>query len=341
MKYLLILFLITSTALGQTYIFKSSSADATKELQAAVKKYRDVTISGNVKVNSSGITIPSKTTIRGGTVQLIASDKTTYRIFYIRDVSDVTIIGTKIIGDRYTATKPALAKPDGAGHAVSIVGSTRIKLDNVDTQNAWTDGIYIGVSSKQNYSKDITLINPYCRGNGRNGLSVISVDGLLIDGGNFLYNNRTKPMYGIDFEPNNNTEILKNIEARNITTSHNPGGGIQVTLTHMYGINPKEIDILLVNHTSRFDRDGFRVSAKVIKGKPISGKVTTKSPYYSKYLRNPVTTDKTDNALTVNIVSPRLQPNTGIGSRIIKNQAEILEILKKKGSIYKDLINLN
>ena len=89
------------------------------------------------------------------------------------------------------------------------------------------DGIYVGDSDpkhaccKNVLIQDVTFDNHY-----RQGLSVISADGITVENCLFKNTSGTPPAAGIDFEPNLPTEQLTNCHVRNCIFEGNQGAGV-------------------------------------------------------------------------------------------------------------------
>src|SRR5690606_5365022 len=97
-----------------------------------------------------------------------------YKVFSITNVSNVTMNGPVIKGDR--------AKHTGTsewGSGIAIYGSRNITINDAVVTDCWGDGIILGSGSTVN--KNIAINNAYSRNNRRMGFAIISVDGLLLN----------------------------------------------------------------------------------------------------------------------------------------------------------------
>lgn len=108
---------------------------------------------------------------------------------------------------------------------LSLRGVRHTTVEGLTLKDSGGDGVYLGVSatnpSAPRYSQDVTLRNLVCDRHRRNSLSVISVDGLLVEGCAFTRAIGTAPRSGIDFEPNNANERLANIVVRDCVLTGN------------------------------------------------------------------------------------------------------------------------
>jgi len=117
-------------------------------------------------------------------------------------------------------------------HAVSLLGGNHITVRDVVCNNMYYDGIYIRASTPATFSTyptNVTLDNVITDNCGRNGVSVISVNGLKVRGGVFS-NTVGDPGAGIDIEPNaSDVYGCRDIEIDGVTIRDNAGRGIVVT----------------------------------------------------------------------------------------------------------------
>ena len=164
-------------------------------------------------------------------LKVIPNGNAYYSLFYLNTVSNVKITGGKLIGDRdeHTGTTGEW------GHGIEMRGCTNITIEDLETNDFWGDGLYIGVSGQKNYCENIKLINFSADNNRRQGMSVISVDGLYGDRVSLTNTNGTSPEAGVDFEPNKSTEILRNIHFKDLHTAGNSGAGILKHLSQLSG----------------------------------------------------------------------------------------------------------
>src|SRR5690606_3731083 len=94
---------------------------------------------------------------------------------------NVTWIGN---GSVYKVNKAAYSGEHN--HAFMINGATNITIQDVKANDSGGDGFMIGgYQTPKSYSENITLLNVQADNNRRQGLSVIGVDGLKVDGAIF------------------------------------------------------------------------------------------------------------------------------------------------------------
>ncbi|WRU97860.1 glycosyl hydrolase family 28-related protein (plasmid) [Priestia filamentosa] len=166
----------------------------------------------------------------GVTLKAIPNASPNYEILHIHDVRNVRLKGkVEIIGERDQHE----GNSGEWGFGISIRGSNDIYIESPIISNCWGDGIYIGSTNKQNYSKDITILNPKMNNNRRQGISIISAINLKIVNPTVNNTNGTAPESGIDLEPNNNHEYLQNIRILNPVLNNNKGYELLIYLKNL------------------------------------------------------------------------------------------------------------
>lgn len=122
-------------------------------------------------------------------------------------------------------------------HVVNVLLSRNITIEGFTLRDSGGDGIYIGRAQLPlgitPYCQNITVRDVICDNHRRNALSVISVDGLLVEGSQFINTSGTAPNAGIDFEPNNSRERLTNIIIRDCEIRGTDSSGLMVAAMNM------------------------------------------------------------------------------------------------------------
>lgn len=170
-----------------------------------------------------GVDIESDTKFslaKAAVIKAIPNNSEYSTILRIKDASNVRVSGGVIIGERYHHN----GSGGEWGMGISIIGSRKILIDNVVVKDNWGDGFYISGSSRDVVLRSVTADN-----NRRQGVSVISVDGLVISDSSFINTNGTAPHAGIDIEPNPGDSVA-NVRIENSKILGNKGWGIQLTL---------------------------------------------------------------------------------------------------------------
>jgi hypothetical protein len=239
---------------------KNGTVDYTSYVQKAIDRFDSLVFpSFPLLINDKGLKLRSNQTLMflpGSELRLKASVKRGYSIINIEEISNVEVNGIVIRGDRYTHK----GNSGEWGMGISVIGSNNIRINKARISECWGDGIYIGQTKNTPVCRNISIKETALSKNRRDGISIISVDGLLLENIYAGYQDGTKPMCGINFEPNNPACEIKNVKVVNPKTDYNSGSGIQIQLSKLLGADVKQCDIKIVNHTD-FNSTSF--SSKV------------------------------------------------------------------------------
>ena len=146
-------------------------------------------------------------------------------LFVVDGVENVAIRGGT--GSTFRMWKEDYQGPDYEHgewrYALRLHNCTNAVVEGLRICEAGGDGI--GVSGK-----DITIRNCVCDNNHRQGISVFSVENLLIEGCVLSNTKGTAPQAGIDFEPDRNGWNMSGVVMRNCLFENNTGTGIDIYL---------------------------------------------------------------------------------------------------------------
>jgi len=178
----------------------------------------------------TSLRIKSKMTLRlsgGAILKAIPNKEVKYHIILIAGVSNVNIIGGTVQGDRATHTGTS----GEWGMGIRICNSMNVLIDGVTAKDCWGDGFEIDRGISNNILNDvmpvnITLVNCIADNNRRQGLSIISANGVIIQNCTFKNTNGADPQAGIDLEPNCATDIINNVQILNCQIFNNARSGI-------------------------------------------------------------------------------------------------------------------
>jgi hypothetical protein len=264
---------------------KDGSKDYTSYVQAAVTKNPNIVFPGfPILVNDAGITVGSNkviTFLPGSEIRLKGTSKDTYTILNLSGVSNVTLYNPVIVGDRLKH----IGTSGEHGVGLGIRGATNVTVYSPKISNCWGDGIYIGKSSGHPVCNKITIKDAYLYKNRRDGISIISVNGLVLDNLYAGYSDGTTPMSGINFEPNGTSDEIKGVVINNPRTEKNGSNGIQIGLRNMLGTVNKTSDITVVNHTDiGSPRYAFKLMCNSVSGTTakMTGLVKVVNPAWHK-----------------------------------------------------------
>ena len=141
-------------------------------------------------------------------------------------------------------------------------GEWRYALRIFHCENVLVEGLTIAESGGDGIGitgKNITIRNCVCDANHRQGISVFSAENLLIENCVLRGTSGTPPQAGIDFEPDQPHEILKNCVMRNCLLEGNVGSGYELYLNQLCATSAP-ISLTFENCRSVGDRVGAHVN---------------------------------------------------------------------------------
>jgi hypothetical protein len=157
---------------------------------------------------------------------------------YLMEFSSVTNVSLIGRGDRggilrmhKSDYQKAPYAPSEWRHALAIRGSVDIRVENMSFIHSGGDGISIGgEKGGLDHSLNVTIRRSVCDGNNRQGISVCSVENLLIEDTELKNTNGRLPKAGIDFEPDHGGQRIVNCTMRRCHIEGNAGNGILIYL---------------------------------------------------------------------------------------------------------------
>lgn len=211
----------------------------------------------------------------GAVFKAITNDKDAYSIINITQKENVKIVNCNLIGDRDTHT--GVTGEFGIG--VYILNSDNITIDGGNISKCWGDGIYLGQVASVGGSTNVTIRDVVTDDNRRQGMSVISVDGMLVENCEFSNTNGTAPAAGIDIEPNNTACLLDNITLIGVRTNNNEGDGILIDLQRFTDdpLIVNHVGITIISHKDVGSDTGLALTRCL---NPTTGVIEVKNPKY-------------------------------------------------------------
>lgn len=150
-------------------------------------------------------------------------------------------------------------------HGIAVFRCENTDIAGFRIQSTGGDGIYIG--HRERCCKNIGLKDLILENNYRQGVSVVSADGFVMENCAVFGTRGQLPKSGIDFEPNNEYEVLKNCVVRNCSFMYNKGSGIHIYLDK-FGEKTEPVDIVIENCISAYNLAALSImKAKNVKGK--------------------------------------------------------------------------
>lgn len=200
-----------------------------------------------------------------------------YRLFNLENCADINISGGQLVGD----VDDHNGETGEWGTGIHLEASQNIKIKRMQINKFWGDGVYIGGTGYENRSQNILIDDVTLDANRRQGISVINVEGLKIPKVTITNTAGTGPAAGIDFEPNNNGEVLKNIDIGDLITNNNDHAGVLIALDalfddsgkNLYNADTSQVDIRINKISSRNDLYGLALMSDQTSGYKVFGNI--------------------------------------------------------------------
>ena len=233
--------------------------DDTAAIQAAIDAVGGtggtvVVPDGTYMVDATGnrrLRLKSRMTLKlanGATLKTIPTDAKKYAVLTIGGVSDVWVLGGTLEGDR----DQHRGKAGAAGMGIRIDDDAkRITISELTAKKMWGDGFYVA------RAEDVRLCAVTADANRRQGLSIIAVEGLLVQNSIFARSHGTRPGAGIDFEPDQELQQIGNVRIENSKFLNNQGAGVLVAgagAHFQHGDDPQHIPRTIARSWSRMRR---------------------------------------------------------------------------------------
>lgn len=249
----------------------------------------------------AAITIPSDITIQMSEkthLRVQANKYKAYALFGVREVSNVTIKGGNLYGDRDNHDYTPIVNSDGSvqathewGYLIEIMGGVNVVVDGVEMSDATADGIFvgsIGFTFNNDYkpSNNITVRNCIFDSNRRNNLSITDGYNMLIENNTFLnagvdtqYSKGTDPKCAIDIEAyrqrNSSGDLVLYQIAKDITIRNNTSTG-SVVSSFLVAIGQ---DIIIENNTVEKNlgfslANGVKIRNNTVTGKDLAAAIS-------------------------------------------------------------------
>lgn len=138
------------------------------------------------------------------------------RLFNARMRENLTLVGYgATLAMRREEYLSAPYEPSGHRHALGLAGCRDVMVLGLTLRDSGGDGIYIGRGGGNRACENVLIRDVVCDANHRQGISVISAKNLWIDRCVLSNTRGTRPMAGIDLEPNRADEMLVNVRVSN------------------------------------------------------------------------------------------------------------------------------
>ena len=163
------------------------------------------------------------------TDDLIQTDPGFEALFRLEGSENVTIYANNAV---FYMNKSAYSGEHN--HIFMINGAKNVSIYDANANDSGGDGFYIsGFNTSRKHSENVKLIRCKANNNRRQGLSIISVNGLIVDDCDFGNTDGTSPMAAIDIEPEHYTDYLSDIKINNCRAKNNTGVGYIIALDRL------------------------------------------------------------------------------------------------------------
>lgn len=160
-------------------------------------------------------------------------------------------------------------------HALSLLSCADVTVEGLTFAESGGDGIYVSTFRKGGPCRNVIIRDCLCDKNYRQGVSVISADGLLIERTVMRDTAGTPPAAGIDFEPNRSCELLRDCVMRDCVCANNQGASVELYLGQL-DASSEPVGVRLENcRLTGAGRAGFRLANTALRnGNFPTGSVT-------------------------------------------------------------------
>lgn len=163
-----------------------------------------------------GIILYSNITLdfNGSTIKAETNNASNYSMITISDVENVNLINGIMVGDKNTHEYDENSTHEW-GMGITIKSAKNIVIKNLHISDMTGDGIYVSKNTENINSTNIQISNCNIYNCRRQGITIISADGVIIKENEIHDINGTNPQAAIDLESNLEEERIENIEICN------------------------------------------------------------------------------------------------------------------------------
>jgi polygalacturonase len=213
----------------------------------------------------------------GAVIKMIPTSSSLYAVLYTGSgATNINIIGGTLIGERNQHIGDsswnrgnildANGQNPGGEYGFGIwvnEASSNIYIEGVTAKEMWGDGFAVG-GAGGGVNRNINFYGVVADDNRRQGMSLMELDGGLVRDSIFSHTDGAWPNSGIDLEPYNDGEVVKNTQILNN----------QFMSNHSYGVvlsgKPGLVNSITVNNNS-FVNNGSGYWSQLLWGNPGTG----------------------------------------------------------------------
>ena len=151
---------------------------------------------------------------------------------------------------------------------VALRGSRNVTIEGLRIESSGGDGVYVDGGAKRAWCENITVRDVTCWDNHRQGISVVSVQNLLVENCSLSGTGGTAPESGIDFEPDAPNQRMVSCVVRNCLFENNRGNAAAVYMKPL-SKESADVSILFENCVMRMGAPGD--SAEAVRDAKLGG----------------------------------------------------------------------
>ena len=209
---------------------RSAAPEVTAELQALLDQQREVVIPARDKPYLVGATLRMRShqtlVLKPGVVLAAVPDK-----FHGKNDEFLRLEGLEDVRISGYGAEIRMRKPDYQDlqrysrsewrHGIAVLDCRDVVVEGVTVRASGGDGLYIGTTRPDGFCSNVVVRDCVFDDNHRQGISVISVEKLLVEHCILSNTSGTDPEAGIDFEPNKPTQRLVECVVRDTLALNN------------------------------------------------------------------------------------------------------------------------
>ncbi|MDO5665375.1 MAG: right-handed parallel beta-helix repeat-containing protein [Bacteroidia bacterium] len=207
---------------------QDGTVDYTSYIQKGLDENRYVKMPNfPILINENGLKIKSNSEIyfqRKSKLIMAPNHRDAYAMLWLVNVRNVKIHSPHLIGDRFSHKG---AKGEW-GMGIHITQSDDIYISNAIISNCWGDGIYIGGGTTP--CVRVKIEKAKIGNSRRNGISITNGKSITISNSVITNTNGTPPMAAIDIEPNKPSNVIDDINIKDVETKNNKKYGVLIEL---------------------------------------------------------------------------------------------------------------
>ena len=162
-------------------------------------------------------------------------------------------------------------------HAVRLHAVRNVVIRDLTIRASGGDGVYVGAGANDEPCENVVIRNVLCDDNNRQGISVVTARGLLIEDCVLANTSGLPPQAGIDIEPNKPDQCLVDCVVRRCLMANNAGDGIEIYLPYM-NADSEPISVTIEDCLSIWNgRNGLSHLIENGDGRSVAGELTIRN----------------------------------------------------------------